>query len=89
MTKPLYRDEEGKIVVFVPVEYTVFNEVELRFDSVEEMKKALSDKEFIADMPLGDNPQYAEDSYRIDYEFLDEDVCEFLEQEKEEEKNYE
>lgn len=67
MLNKIYKDENGKLVVKVPVSYVVLGDVELTFDSVTDMRNKLSDPEFIADMPLGDNTFYVEDSYEIDH----------------------
>lgn len=73
-TGRIYTTEEGKIIVKVPVTYEMYNYVELEFDSVEDMKKKLNDKSFVDAMPLGDDGQYVEDSYRIEFDTLDESV---------------
>lgn len=67
MSNKIYKDENGKLVVKVPVTYSVLSDVELTFDSVTDMRNKLSDPEFIADMPLGDNTFYLDDSYEIDH----------------------
>lgn len=63
--------EEGKLVVKIPVTYRSFGEVELTFDSIKEMKKKLTDKNFIAEMELPENPVYIEDSYEVDIEEIE------------------
>lgn len=70
----LYRTEEGKIVVDVPVTYEMYDHVTLEFDSVEDMNQKLHDKNFVDLMDLGEDGQYVEDSYRIDFDLLDESV---------------
>ena len=63
--------ENGKIEVKVPVVYSMYDYVELEFDSVEDMKKKLNDKAFVDEMPLGEDGQYLTDSYEIDFEMLE------------------
>lgn len=70
----LYRTEEGKIRVKVPVTYSMYDYVSMEFESVEEMKEKLNDKDFVDEMPLGDDGQYMAGSYEIDFDMLDESV---------------
>lgn len=68
-----YTNDEGKIVVKVPVEFTMINNIELEFDSIEDMRKKLNDEDFVDAMPLGHDPYYLDDSYTINFSSLEEE----------------
>lgn len=52
----------------VPVVYQVWGEVEIEATSVEEARKKLADKNFVAEMRLPEESHYLDDSYMIDEE---------------------
>ena len=52
----------------VPVIYQVWGEVEIEASSVEDARKKLADKNFVAEMRLPDESHYLDDSYMIDEE---------------------
>lgn len=52
----------------VPVVYQVWGEVEIQASSVEDARKKLADKNFVAEMRLPDESHYLDDSYMIDEE---------------------
>lgn len=82
MSLELYRNEEGKIQVKVPVTYEVANEVSITVDSLEELQKLLDDYSYVERMPLGDKPQYLDGSYEVNREILDYYIEEFKEKEE-------
>lgn len=82
MRASIYRKEEGKIVAMVPVFYAVSNIVKVEVDSLDELNKLINDREFVSQLPLGDTPDYLEDSYQIDKDFLQEIIFEFEDSEK-------
>lgn len=55
----------------VPVVYQVWGLVEVEAENKADLIKKLKDAEFVAEMPLADNPEYIDDSYEIDWEGLD------------------
>lgn len=52
----------------VPVIYQVWGEVEIEASSVEDARKKLADKNFVAEMRLPEESHYLDDSYMIDEE---------------------
>ena len=63
--------ENGKIVVQVPVSYIKAGDVEMEFDSIEDMRLKLSDAQFVDQMPLPDEAEYVDASYEVDTDSLD------------------
>lgn len=70
----IQKNETGQLIVEVPVIYTVMSRVEMTFDSIADMRKKLADSDIIAEMPLGDDPYYLEDSYEIDHDLLEGEI---------------
>ena len=66
----IYRKENGKIGVDVPISYTMKGTVTLEFDSIEDMNAKLRDKTFVDEMPLDDDDYYADNTYAVDFEGL-------------------
>lgn len=67
----MIRIEENKVIAKIPVTYSVWGEVELSFDSIQEMKTRLNDDSFVENIELPENPQYVQDSFRIDTDEVD------------------
>jgi hypothetical protein len=56
----------------VPVVYSSYGIVKVNAKNKQDLIDKLSDKEFLAKMPLPDKPAYLDDSFKIDVEGLQE-----------------
>lgn len=52
----------------IPVAYEMWGRVKVQAKDERDLAKKLRSKNFIAEMPLPDDPDYVEDSYEIDTE---------------------
>lgn len=71
MIDMIEQKENGKILVRVPVSYIKAGDVEMEFESVEDMRLKLNDPEFLDQMPLPDEAEYVDASFEVDTESLD------------------
>lgn len=62
---------DGKIVVQVPVSYVSAGDVEMEFESIEDMRVKLNDPEFLDRMPLPYDAEYVDASFEVDTDSLD------------------
>lgn len=70
----MYATDNGKIVVKVPIEYSVFDTVEMEFESIEDMRQKLNDSNFVEEMPLGEDPTYIDGSYMINFDYMEDEL---------------
>lgn len=59
----LYGNKNGKKVFRIPVEWVVYDVVDIKADSIEEAVKFFV--EHLDDIPLGTEPSYVEGTYKI------------------------
>ena len=55
----------------VSVSYQVYGTVTVEAENLEDLKGKLQDSDFVADMPLPDEPNYVDDSYEVDIEITE------------------
>lgn len=54
----------------IPVTYKMWSRVGVQAKDERDLAKKLSSKNFIEEMPLSDDPDYVEDSYKIDTDYI-------------------
>lgn len=78
----VYKNEEGKLEVDVPVTYEVYGRVRCTFESVEEMNRLLKDGDYLDSMILPNDGEYVDGTYTINEEQLECDMEEAKEKVK-------
>ena len=59
----IYGTDNGNTVFSIPVEWAVYEHLQIRADSLEEAVKFVQENEY--DIPFGDSPEYIDGSYKI------------------------